>query len=193
MPVPPSARPQRFQPNAPLLPSWNLPLDKVRDFLGDQRKDNWCWAAVTALASKMLDLNEGQGFSQEEVVSRVDPTLADHPNTLLNSWPAVGIAAEQIPSGSLLDELSDIQLRVANGEPVGVHIDWISSPPIPGHELCAIGTGQIAGEPALAIYDPAKGGDMDNIVQLPVNGLFSYYTGDEAGLRGFWSAATTVA
>jgi hypothetical protein len=193
MPIPPSARPQWFQPDAPLLPSWNLRLDEIRYFLGDQQRDNWCWAAVTALASKMLGLNGGRGLTQQEVVFAVDPTLADKPNSLLRSWFAVGIDAVQISASSLEDQRSEILRRVGEGEPVGLHIDWRTNPAVPGHELCAIATGQISGEPALAVYDPAKGGDTDNIVQLPISALLDYYAGDEAGLRGRWSAATRVA
>lgn len=193
MPVPSSAHPQWFQPDAPLLPGWNLHLDEIRDFLGDQKKDNWCWAAVTALASKMLGLNGGQGFTQDEVVLKVDPNMADEPNSVRHSWHKVGIDAVQISSGSLEGQRADILRRVADGQPVGIHIDWITNPPTPGHELCAIATGQIGGEPALAVYDPAKGGDTDNIVQLPVSGLNNYYAGDKAGLRGYWSAATRLA
>jgi hypothetical protein len=194
MPVPLSARPIWFQPDAPPAPGWNLRLGEIRQFLGNQEKDNWCWAAVTALASKMLGLNGGQGFSQVEVVRRVDSTEADEPNSVLSSWNAVGIVnAIEIQAASLAGDRAEVLNRVARGQPVGIHIDWSTIPPVTGHELCAIAVGKIGGEPALAVYDPAKGGDTDNIVQLPLSGLRNYYSGDETGRRGIWSATVRLA
>jgi hypothetical protein len=195
-PVPASVRPTYFRPSAPPERAQWVFSDAVNLGLGlpDQKGDNWCWAATTALATKMTATN-GDALSQTQVAELFyQGTATANPAAvstmpLSEAWNKAGLNALVVAEPDLSNPPYRNRIIECSNSPfpVGITIKWEGQNS--GHALCVFGAGTIDGEPAVAVYDPVVGGDHDNIVQLPISALDHYYSGPVDGLFGRWVEA----
>ena len=158
-----------------------------------QKKDNWCWAAVTSSISTCRNQPQG-GLTQEDVVRPFFPTLADSPSPIDVALTHFGYRLSTYSASDLQVAAAKTSIlnHVRDGLPVAIHIRWGGNDNI-GHAVCAIGVEMVQGEDALWIFDPSqKDNDDDNQKLRTLSEMDHFDSGLASGKTGKWIIAHKV-
>ncbi|MBB4099218.1 papain-like cysteine protease family protein [Sphingomonas kyeonggiensis] len=186
-----------FPPPGVALPAGAEPAQVIPGFRSntEQKKSNWCWAAVCASILGVLP-RPGVNASQEAVVafvqgaSGLNEDRMEHLGTVLRD---LGYQT-RVLGGASLDFLKfarDVVEPIGRGHPLAITIVWQDTQL--GHAICAFGYGKLGGLDALVVYDPAVDLDADNVTMVTIEGM-QKYAAQMAGPARFaaWSTAHIV-